>query len=392
MKKIIVTMIALMLTFTVLTTGCAKQAAPAAETTTTEETTATEEAATEEAATTEEAAATVDASEMVVGFIFVGPPGDGGYTYAHDQGRLMVEKELGVKTIFKESVPETQEVEKVMKDMIAEGAKAIFATSFGYMDYVANVAKEYPDVKFFHCSGYLSDVNFNNYFGRIEQARYLSGIVAGLKTESNKIGYVAAYEIPEVIRGINAFTLGAQSVNPDVTVSVKWTHTWYDPALEKEAAVALIDEDCDVITQHQDTAGPQQAAEEAGVFAIGYNSDMSIYAPKANMTSAVWNWGPYYVEQVKTIMDGTWTQANYWGGMAEGVVALAPLTANAPEGAQAKVDEVQAKILDGSFNVFQGPIFDQTGAEKVAEGAALSDEDQLSCTWFVKGVIGTIEQ
>ncbi len=360
MKKIVITMLAVLMVLSTLMSGCAKEKKVEA--------------------------------EMVVGFIYVGPIGDGGYTYAHDQGRLAVEKDLGVKTIYKESVPEGPEVEKVMRDMVAEGAKVIFATSFGYMDYVDNVSKEFPDVKFYHCSGYKDGANFNNYFGRIEQARYLSGIVAGMKTESNQIGYVAAFEIPEVIRGIDAFTLGAQSVNPEIVVNVRWTHTWYDPASEKEAAVALIDEGCDVIAQHQDTAGPQQAAEEAGVWAVGYNTDMSAAAPKANLTSASWNWAPYYVAQVKSVMDNAWVKANYWGGLDDNVVLLSPLTANAPDGAQAKVDEVLAKIKDGSFNIFQGPLYDQTGAEIVPAGSAMADGDQLGLMWFVKGVNGVIEQ
>lgn len=331
------------------------------------------------------------ASDMKVGFIYVGPIGDGGYTYAHDQGRLYLEKELGVETIIQESVPEGPEVEKVIASMVDQGAKVIFATSFGYMDYVEKMSKEFPDVKFLHCSGYKSTENMNNYFGRMEEPRYLSGVVAGMKTKSNKLGYVAAFEIPEVVRGINAFTLGAQSVNPDVTVEVVWTHTWYDPAKEKEAAIALLDKGIDVIAQHQDTAGPQQAAEERGVWSVGYNTDMSSKAPKAYMTAPVWNWGPYYVDQVKKAMDGTWTSENYWGNMKDGVIELAPLTANAPEGAQAKVDELTAKIKDGSLNVFKGPIMDQDGKERIAEGSAVSDDEQLNMNWFVKGVIGKIE-
>ncbi len=330
------------------------------------------------------------------GFIYVGPIGDGGYTYAHDQGRLYLEEKLkdkGVTTTYLESVPEDASVEKAMKDLIDQNCNVIFATSFGYMEYVDKVAKEYPDVKFFHCSGYMSnETNFVNYFGRIEQTRYLSGIAAGLKTKSNKIGYVAAKQIPEVIRGINAFTLGVQSVNPNATIDVKWTDTWYDPTLEKNAATALLNDGCDVIAQHQDTTGPQIAAEEKGQFAIGYNSDSKKAAPKAYITAPIWNWGVYYVDQVQKILDGTWKPENYWGGMKEGVVALADLTENAAPGTKEKVEEVKAKILDGSFNVFAGPIKDQTGVVKVAEGAVMSDEDQLSCKWFVQGVNGKIDQ
>lgn len=325
---------------------------------------------------------------MTVGFIFVGPIGDGGFTYAQNEGRLLLEKETGVKTIYKESVPEGPEVKEIAKNMIDQGATVIVATSFGYMDYIEELAKEFPNVKFLHCSGYKTADNMTNYFGRIYQPRYLSGLVAGLKTKSNKIGYVAAFPIPEVIRGINAFTQGVRKANPNATVEVVWTSTWYDPAKEKDAAVALIDKGADVIAQHQDTAGPQQAAEEKGVFSVGYNTDMSKVAPKANLTSAVWNWGPFFVSQIKAIKDGTWTNKPYWGSMSDNVVALAPLTANAPEGAQALVDDEKAKILDGSWDVFNGPIKDQTGAVKVAEGSKMTDAEMLSFDWFVEGVIG----
>lgn len=328
---------------------------------------------------------------MTVGFIFVGPIGDGGYTFAHNEGRLFLEKETGVKTLFKESVPEGPEVKEVAKNMIDQGASVIVATSFGYMDYIEELSKEFPNVKFLHCSGYKTTENMTNYFGRMYQARYLSGLVAGLKTKSAKIGYVAAFPIPEVIRGINAFTQGVRKANPAATVEVVWTSTWYDPAKEKDAAIALIDKGADVIAQHQDTAGPQQAAEEKGVFSIGYNTDMSKLAPKANMTSPIWNWGPYYVAQIKAIKDGSWTNKPYWGAMSEDVVRLAPLTANAPEGAQALIDSEKARILDGSWDVFVGPVKDQTGAVKVAEGSKMTDEEMLSFNWFVEGVIGKTE-
>jgi basic membrane protein A len=332
-----------------------------------------------------------DNSDVTVGFIFVGPIGDGGWTYAHNEGRLYLEEQLGVKTIYKESVPETQDVEQEMRNMIDQGATAIFATSFGYMDFMEKLSSEFPEVAFFHCSGYKTTENMANYFGRIYQARYLSGIVAGMKTETNKIGYVAAFPIPEVIRGINAFTLGAQSVNPDVEVEVVWTSTWYDPATEKAAAVSLLDGGADVIAQHQDTAGPQQAAEEVGAFSIGYNTDMSAMAPKAYMTAPVWNWGPYYAEQVQSVIDGTFKSHSYWGGMETGTVMLAPLTVNAPEGAQEAVEASTAKILDGSLVVFDGPIMNQAGEVVVAEGATMSDGDMLGFNWFVKGVKGNIE-
>lgn len=332
--------------------------------------------------------------QTTIGFIYVGPVGDGGYTYAHDQGRLYLEKELGdkVKTIYKESVEETvPAVETEIRNMIDQGATIIFTTSFGFMEGTKKAAAEFPHVTFFHCSGYEKAENMSNYFGRIYEARYLTGIVAGLKTKENSIGYVGAFPIPEVIRGINAFTLGAQSVNPDVKVKVVWTNTWYDPAKEKEAAISLLDAGVDIISQHQDTAGPQQAAEERGAFAIGYNTDMSAAAPKANLTSAVWNWGPYYASRVKSVLDGGFQSESYWEGFHDNIVDISPLTANAPEEAKKLVEDAKQKMKEQKMNVFQGPIYDQNGELKVKEGETMSDEELLNFNWFVKGVEGKIE-
>lgn len=362
MKKLLVTLIAVLM---VIFTGCGSK----------------EEAPKEAAAQTEE-------KETVVGFIYVSPADDGGWSTTHNEGRLHLEQELGVKTLYRESVPEGPEVKDVMRNMIQEGANVIIAASFGYMDYMEEMSEDYPEVTFLHCSGYKTTNNMSNFFGRIYQARYLSGIVAGMKTENNKIGYVAAFPIPEVIRGINAFTLGAQAVNPDVTVEVVWTNTWYDPAKEKDAAIAVLDNGVDIIAQHQDTAGPQHAAQERGVWSIGYHADMSHVAPKANMTSAIWNWGPFYVDQIKAIEAGTWTSEPVWTGLESGVVTLAPLTDVAPEGAQKLVDEYTTKITNGEFDIFSGEIKDQEGNIKVAEGETMTDGDMLSMNWFVEGVIG----
>lgn len=343
----------------------------------------------EEASVTENEASSEE--ELTVGFVYIGPIGDGGWTYSHNEGREYIEQELGLKTIYKESVPEGPEVEKVVKDMIDQGANVIFATSFGYMDYLEKMSKEFPDVKFLHCAGYKSTENMNNYFGRMYEARFLSGVVAGMKTETDKIGYVAAFEIPEVVRGINAFALGVQSVNEDAVVEVRWTHTWYDPAKEKEAAKSLLDVGADVIAQHQDTAGPQQAAEEKGAFAIGYNTISEDKAPKAYMTAPVWNWGVYYKDQLEKIMDGSWTAENYWGGIKDGVVDLAPLTANAPEGAAEIVEEYRNKIIEGTFHVFEGEITLQDGSKIGEEGKELSDAELLSMDFFVSNVNGSLE-
>ncbi len=332
---------------------------------------------------------------LVVGFIYVGPIGDGGFTYAHDQGRLYLEDYYkgAVKTIYQESVPETmQDVTNAAKNMIDQGAKVIFTTSFGFMDATEALATQYPDVIFMHFSGFkMNETNFGNYFGAMEEARYLSGIVAGMKTETNKIGYVAAFPYTELLIGINAFTLGAQSVNPDATVSVVWTNSWFDPAKEKDAATALLDQGCDVLAQHVDTTGPQIAAEERGVWAIGYNSDSSAAAPNAFMTAPVWNHGVYYVAQIQKVMDGTWAPESYYGTMADGYIGILPLTKVAPEGAQAKVDEVQAKIVAGEFPIFTGPIFDQTGKEVVAAGKSLTREEIWKMDYLVKGVQGSLK-
>lgn len=368
MKKRLSLLLIFFLFVTLVAVGCGKETAPAPETQEPEK------------------------PEVKVGFVFIGPTTDGGWSTTHNDGRLAVEKELNVPTIYQENVPEGPDVEKVMNDMIDQGANVIFATSFGYMDYVEKVAQNHPDVKFYHCSGYKSGPNFVNYFGKIEEARYLSGIVAGLKTKSNKIGYVAAFEIPEVVRGINAFALGVQSVNPQAKVHVKWTHDWVDPPKSKDAAIALLDEGCDVITQHVDGPAPQIAAQERGVWGIGYHADMSQSAPKANMTSPAWNWAPYYVDTVKTIIDGTWKAENYLGGLKEDIVRLAPLTDVAPAEAKELVEKAQADIISGELQLFTGPLKDNTGELRIPEGETMSIQEQYEAfDWFVEGVVGKVK-
>lgn len=331
--------------------------------------------------------------KVKVGFIYVGSATDGGYSQSHDNGRKLLEEKIpNVETIVKESVPEGQEVEKVAADMIDQGATIIFANSFGFMDYIEKVSKEYPEVKFFHCSGYKTGENLSTYFGREYQARYLTGIVAGMKSKNGQIGYVASFPIPEVVRAVNAFTLGARSINPNAKVKVTWTNTWYDPAKEKDAAIALLDQGVDIIGQYQDTTAAQQAAEERGAFSIGSDLDMSASAPNANMTSAVWNWGPYYVQAVQSVIDGKFKSENYWGGIDTGIADISPLTKNAPAGAQEKVDAAKAKMVDKSWDVFTGPIKDQTGAIKVQDGQKLTDKELLSMDWLVEGVEGQISK
>ncbi len=329
--------------------------------------------------------------DMKVGFVYVSPIGDAGWSYAHEVGRQAIEHMDGVTTSYVESVPEGPDSERVILNMARKGFDLVFATSFGYMDPMLKVAAQFPKVSFMHCSGFKTSENMGNYFGRMYQARYLSGVVAGAMTKSNTIGYAAAFPIPEVIRGINAFTLGAQSVNPDVTVRVVWTKTWYDPATEKEAAKSLLDVGADVIAQHQDSPGPQEAAQEKGVYSIGYNSDMTTFAPKAHMTAPVWNWGPYYAKVVDSVRKGTWKAESAWPGLAEGIVDLAPFGEMVPKDLQAKVNSLKADIAEGKKKVFVGPIKDQKGAVKIADGVAAEDGELLGMTWFVQGVIGTTE-
>jgi len=328
------------------------------------------------------------AEKVKAAFVYVAPIGDLGWTWAHDQGRLMVEKELGIETAYIENVPEGPDAERVIRDFAQKGYDIIFATSFGFMDPMLAVAGEFPNVYFEHCSGYKTADNMATYFGRMYQPRFLSGLVAGKATKANKIGYVAAYPIPEVIRGINAFTLGVRTVNPDATVHVVWTQTWFDPVKEKEAAVALLDEGCDVIAQHQDTTEPQKAAQERGAVSIGYDSDMAQFVGDTVLTSPVWNWGPYYVQRVKAVMDGTWKTHQYWGSMRDGIVDLAPLSPRVPDDVKALVEEYKQKILSGEWDVFTGPIKGQGGVLSIPEGVTMSDEEMLSMDWFVDGVVG----
>ncbi len=330
-------------------------------------------------------------TDLKVGFVYVGPVGDGGWTYMHDAGRQEMEKAYpGMETFFVESVPEGPDSVRVMETFIQNGAKLIFATSFGYMDFVQDVAAKNPDVIFMHCSGYKSAKNVGNYFGRMYQARYLSGLVAGMMSKSNIIGYVAANPIPEVIRGINAFTLGAQKTNPNVKVKVVWLFSWFDPAKEKEATLALIDAGADVIAMHADSGAAPQAAEEAGVYVVGYNNDMSRYAPTKHLTAPIWNWGLVYKLIAGQVIDGTWKSSNIWWGLKEGLVALAPFGSAVPADAVALVEVEKAKIIEGNWDVFSGPIMNQMGEVVVKDGESMSDGDMLGMNWFVLGVEGEI--
>lgn len=327
-----------------------------------------------------------------VGFMYVGSAGDAGWTYAHEQGRKHLENLDYVEADdYVESVSESAEAETVLTQLAEKGNDVIFSTSFGFMDYTVDVAKRYPDKIFMHCSGFKTADNLGTYFGRMYQARYLTGLVAGKTTESNLIGYVAAHPIPEVIRGINAFTLGVKQVNPDANVRVIWTHTWLDPAKEKDAAEAILDQGADVIAQHQDTPGPQEAAENAGAYGIGYNTDMSKFAPDNVLTSAVWNWGPYYEEVLKSVKNDNWESGQYWGSLKNGVIDIAPYGPMVKQETKDVVKKWRNKIENEEWDVFTGPIKNQNGEVKIKQGKKLTDKELLNMNWFVQGVQGKLE-
>ena len=334
-----------------------------------------------------EAGGEAEAMDLKVAFVYVAPIGDLGWTWAHDQGRLMLE-EMGIETAYIENVPEGPDAERVIRDFAEKDYDLIITTSFGFMDPTITVAEEYPETWFVHISGYKTAPNVSTVFGRMYQPRFLSGLVAGMATETNKIGYVAAFPIPEVIRGINAFTLGVRTANPEATVNVVWTNTWFGPPEEKEAAEALLDQGVDVIAQHQDTTEPQKAAADRGAVSIGYNADMRTFVGDTVLTSPVWNWGPKYVEIAEQVAAGTYSTESYWGGMEDGVVDLAELSPEAGADAAALVEEYGDKILGGEWDVFCGPVQGQNGELSIPAGTCMSDEEMLNMGWFVEGVVG----
>ncbi|MEM8951201.1 MAG: BMP family ABC transporter substrate-binding protein [Pseudomonadota bacterium] len=327
-----------------------------------------------------------------VGFVYVGPIGDHGWTYRHDIGRQAIEAELGdaVETSYVESVSEGPDAERVIRQLAADGHDLIFTTSFGFMNPTIKVAKQFPDVKFEHATGYKRADNVSTYLARFYEGRAIIGTIAGRMTKTNTIGYIASFPIPEVIRGINAFTIAMRKVNPDAEVKVVWVNTWYDPGKEADAAKTLIDQGADIITQHTDSPAPLQVAEERGVYAFGQASDMAAFAPKAQLTSIIDDWDPYYVERAKAVIDGTWESSEVWYGIKDGMVQMADYGEAVPAEVAAEADAIEAAIVDGSLHPFAGPINDQAGEEVVAEGEVISDEDLLKMDWYVEGVQGSI--
>lgn len=328
---------------------------------------------------------------LKIGFVYVSPANEVGWSYTHDQGRKELEKMEGVTTFYTESVPEGADSERVILQMARKNYDIIFTTSFGYMDPTIKVARQFPHTQFLHCSGYKTAENVSTYFGRMYQARYLTGMVAGAMTRKNAIGYVAAFPIPEVIRGINAFTLGVRAVNPKAEVRVMWTRSWYDVASEKEAGKRLVDAGCDVIAQHQDSPGPQEAAEEKGVFSVGYHSDMSAFAPTAHLVAAVWSWGDFYKSVVQQVRAGTWKVGSYWPGIESGIVDISKFGPMVPQAVQDTVMKARASIIKGETVVFRGPVKDQKGAVRIEAGKTPDDKELLGMSWFVQGVVGTTE-
>ncbi len=331
----------------------------------------------------DETATTAPSGEpFKVAFVYVGPTEDKGWSWAHNEGSKYLEANMpGVEITRLESIPEGPDSQRVFEDLAADGNQLIFGTSFGYMDPMLAAAENYPDTVFMHATGYKSSANMSNYFGAAEEGRYLSGMAAGARTETNLIGYVAAFPIPEVLRGINAFTLGAREVNPDAEVQVVWTSTWFDPPKEGDAAQALLDAGADVIAQHQDSSAPGQAAEAAGDGWVGYNTDMSEFAPNGWLTAAIWNWGPYYLSTAEAVQAGTWTNEPFYGHMADGTVALAPFGPSVSDETKALIAERQQQIIDGTFQVLPDPIVNQDGVEQPLG-------DIFSMDYFVEGVIG----
>ncbi len=334
------------------------------------------------------------AEPLKVGFVYVSPIGDAGWTYQHDLGRKEMEEALGdkVETKYIESVPEGAEAERVIRQFASDGYDLVFTTSFGYMNPTIKVAKQFPDVVFEHATGYKKADNVGNYVARFYEARYLTGVVAGHMTESNVAGYVAAFPIPEVLRGINAFTLGMRSVNPDAEVKVVWVNSWFDPGREREAADVLISQGADVVTHHTDSTAVVQAAEEAGKWAVAYHSDMSKYGPERHLTAATHHWGDYYTKTAREVLDGTWESTSVWGGLAEGMSDIAPLNDKVPAEVAEQVEEIKASIVDDSFHPFQGPVRNQAGEVMVPEGETMTDEELTTMEWYVEGVQGKVPE
>ncbi len=347
----------------------------------------------DQAASSASATAVAAADALKIAFVYIGPVGDGGWTFAHDQARKAVETQFGskVKTTFVESVPESAaDAERVFRDLASQGNKLIFGTTFGYQDAMLKVAKDFPEVHFEHATGFKNAANLAQYDARTYEGAYLAGVVAGEMTKSNKLGVVASVPIPEVIRNINAFTLGAQSVNPKISTKVVWVNAWFNPGKEREAASTLIAQGADVLMQNTDSPAVLQTAAEKGVYAFGWDSDMSAYGPKAHLASSVIKWTPYYIARTQAALDGKWTTGFTWGGIKEGMIDQVSYNEKVSTQLRAKTDTIKAGLKDGSFTIWQGPITDNTGKLLVKKGEALNDDALHGLKVFVRGVDGKV--
>lgn len=351
-----------------------------------------EEAAAPEAASAAASAPAAKPEPLKIAFAYVGPVGDGGWTFAHDNGRKALEKEFGdrIVTSFVEKVPEAADAERVFRDMVGQGNTLVFGTTFGYMEPMLKVAADTPNVKFEHATGYKTADNLRTYDSRTYEGAYMAGVVAGAMTKTHTLGVVGSIPIPEVIRNINSFTLGAQSVNPKVKTKVVWVNEWFNPPKETEAATALINGGADVLMQNTDSAAVLKTAEDKGKRAFGWDSDMTAYGPKAHLGSAVINWGPYYIKATRDVLDGTWSTGKAWWGVKEGAIDFVGIADDVPADTKAKVEQVKAGLKDGSFVIWKGPIVDNTGKEVLAKDAVADDAFLGGIKFYVKGVEGKV--
>ena len=338
------------------------------------------------------AAAPAKPEPLKIAFAYVGPVGDGGWTFAHDNGRKAVEKEFGDKVVtsFVEKVPESADAERVIRDMAGQGNKLIFGTTFGYMEPMLKVAADSKDVKFEHATGYKTADNLRTYDSRTYEGAYMAGVIAGRMTQSNVLGVVASVPIPEVLRNLNSFTLGAQSTNPKITTKVVWVNDWFNPPKETEAATALINAGADVLFQNTDSPAVLKTAQEKGKRAFGWDSDMTAYGPKAHLGSAIINWAPYYIKAVGEALDGKWSTGQAWWGVKEGAIDLVSLAEDVPADAKAKLEEVKAGLKAGTFPIWKGPISDNTGKEVLAADQVADDKFLSGINFYVKGVEGKV--
>ena len=332
------------------------------------------------------------ADPLRVGFVYVSPIGDAGWTFQHDMARKEMEKALGdkVRTKFVESVPEGADAERVIRELAQGGQRLIFTTSFGYMNPTLKVARAFPNTVFMHVTGYKTDKNVGQVNARFYEGRYLAGVIAGATSRTAIAGYVAAFPIPEVLQGINAFVRGMQSVNPKATVRVVWVNSWYDPGKEREAALALASQGADVLTHHTDSPAAVQVAEEKKIFAVGYHSDMSKYGPSAHIAAVTHNWGAYYTRVAEDVIAGRWKSGMVWGGIRDGFIKLAGIGKGVPAEIVQKVGALESGIRAGTFHPFAGPVIDQAGKTRVAAGKSLSDAELGAMNYYVQGVVGAL--